>query len=261
MSVSKLTPVVDPIKSPSLTPSSPPSSSRSAAAATKVFIYANPDFYIDALINIFAQTPAFEVVSCVNAGDLCWRQFDQADPEVLMVHGDLITDTYTTFFDKVRRKDDQLKIIVFGHGMDVAFLRRLLRAGIHGYINENMTGEHLLKAITYVKNGGIWAERQVLEALLNSLADLETQAYAKVVQWRDRITNREADVLCRVVQGCSTREISQQLGVSEQSIKMHLGNLFKKFNVANRSQLILSLYQEICPFTSLGELFVRSIKA
>ena len=65
---------------------------------------------------------------------------------------------------------------------------------------------------------------------------------------QDGLTRREAEVLERVLDGMSNKEIAGQLFLSEQGVKMHLGRLFKKFGVANRAQLILIAFRRVCPF-------------
>ena len=56
------------------------------------------------------------------------------------------------------------------------------------------------------------------------------------------------EVLERVLDGMSNKEIAGQLFLSEQGVKMHLGRLFRKFGVANRAQLILIAFRRVCPF-------------
>ncbi len=62
-----------------------------------------------------------------------------------------------------------------------------------------------------------------------------------------------------VLEGLSTRQIANELCLSEQSIKLHLGRLFKKFEVSNRSQLILMAFQRVCPASNLIQLFRKSL--
>ena len=55
-----------------------------------------------------------------------------------------------------------------------------------------------------------------------------------------RITRREEELLGLVREGLSNREIADQLGVEEQTVKNALAVLFGKFSVRNRTQLALS---------------------
>lgn len=57
------------------------------------------------------------------------------------------------------------------------------------------------------------------------------------------LTKREKDVLLLVTQGYNNKEIAQKLTLSEITIKSHIGNLFKKLKVKNRTQAVLIAMQ------------------
>ncbi|WP_108867484.1 response regulator transcription factor [Aquimarina aquimarini] len=52
------------------------------------------------------------------------------------------------------------------------------------------------------------------------------------------ISNREHEVLCKVAEGLSNKEIAHQLYVSENTIKTHVSNLLAKLNAKRRTQAI-----------------------
>ncbi len=57
------------------------------------------------------------------------------------------------------------------------------------------------------------------------------------------LTKREKDVLLLVTQGESNKSIAQKLVLSEVTVKSHLNSIFKKLNVANRTQAVLIAMQ------------------
>ncbi len=60
---------------------------------------------------------------------------------------------------------------------------------------------------------------------------------------RYRLTRRETDVLRRVIDGLKNVEIAEDLGISEQTIKDHLSNIYMKTGVENRMALVRTLMQ------------------
>jgi DNA-binding NarL/FixJ family response regulator len=55
-----------------------------------------------------------------------------------------------------------------------------------------------------------------------------------------RVTQRERQVLQLVVQGCTNKDIAQQLGISDYTARDHVSALLRKTGVKNRAQLIAS---------------------
>ena len=53
------------------------------------------------------------------------------------------------------------------------------------------------------------------------------------------LSDRERDVLAKITEGCSNKDISEQLFISEKTVKNHITKLFEKLGVSNRSQAIV----------------------
>lgn len=149
--------------------------------------------------------------------------------------------------------------MLFGHAFEDSFIRRLIRGGAHGFIDSSMTRETLHNAINEVYSGGYWVSRKVLAQIIYSAVEMERiveqNIRNKVDAIQDDLTRRENDVLKYVLEGLSTREIADTLKLSEQSVKLHLGRLFRKFDVTNRSQLILMAFTRVCPVSNMIKLF------
>jgi DNA-binding CsgD family transcriptional regulator len=82
-----------------------------------------------------------------------------------------------------------------------------------------------------------------------------------VVSLSRRLTNREAEVLSLVMTGLSTSEIAERIFLSHQGVKAHLTTLFRKFEVKNRSQLILRALDEVSPVDSITRLVQDGLQA
>ena len=57
------------------------------------------------------------------------------------------------------------------------------------------------------------------------------------------LTTREIEVLRAVAEGSPNRQIAQQLWLSEQTVKYHLTNLYRKLNVTSRTEAVRSAYE------------------
>lgn len=221
----------------------------------RVFILAKPDFYLDGIIGILSGDPGNQIVACISPGEGCEQKLADTAPEVMLIHHQAIQESLPHFLSQVKQRAPQAKIIIFGQGMTDTYLVQLVRAGADGYINDNMSGKHLLSAIRKVGEGELWVERHILERLVRNSVEIEDIINAAIAALQDVLTKRETEVFRLVLEGLSTKEIAHEMNLSEQSVKLHLGNLFKKFDVTNRAQLILLTFQKVCPVNNVLKLF------
>ncbi len=220
----------------------------------RIFVLANPDFYLEGLLAVLARSADSRVVACVKPGADCWNAFVSAQADVLLIHRQAVLDAPEGFSRHLQHAPN-LKVIVFGHDMPDEFLLKIVRSGAAGYINEKMTGEHLLTAVQKVLEGELWVERRILQRLILRVVELEDIINQAIESIRNVLTKRESKIFRHVLGGLSTKEIAGEMQVSEQSVKLHLGHIFKKFDVSNKQQLILLTFQRVCPVSNVLRLF------
>lgn len=229
----------------------------------RIFVAAKPDFAIDGLLRLMTDKPELKVLACVEPSERCWQTLHEDQPDILLLHSDAVTTPTREFFAKIRHEIPEIRIIIFGHKLPRSFLLEIVMAGVDGYINENMNSEHILKAIQSVMAGRLWVERYLLEEMAASARQMQTFVETSIIEKIDSVradlTARERIVLRFVLEGMATKEIAASMHVSEQGVKLHLSNMFAKFNVTNRSQLILHMYSRVCPVTNMIRLFRMSL--
>jgi len=104
-----------------------------------------------------------------------------------------------------------------------------LRAGARGIVFKRLAMRNLVESIHAVVDGDAWMPPSVQAALLVSMETAETQP----------LTTRERDVVRLVAAGLRNGEIAARLGISELTVKSHLGNVFEKLDCRDRVDLVL----------------------
>jgi DNA-binding NarL/FixJ family response regulator len=127
-----------------------------------------------------------------------------------------------------------IRIIVTGQGNEDDDILRAISAGAKGYLSEESAPDEFKKALREVDSGAVWLPAPVVAAFIE-----RATASARRVQPRDdaKISNREREVLQLLVSGCSNREIANELGIFERTVKAHVGQLLRKVGVSNRIAL------------------------
>ena len=115
---------------------------------------------------------------------------------------------------------------------DLAYVERVIGAGAKGYLTHSVTSAEMQMAIKIVLDGSVWAPRKVLARLLER--GMAEQRKSKKLP---ALTPREKDVLRKLGQGSSNKEIGSELLIDASAVKAHVGRLMRKLGVANRTAL------------------------
>jgi DNA-binding NarL/FixJ family response regulator len=134
----------------------------------------------------------------------------------------------------------QTRIIALSHQPNDEEGIAALRAGARGYCNAYIDPRLLAKAVTTVQNGEAWVGRRLtdrLVALVGQNAPLQVDTDSSIDL--DLLTAREQQIALQIGMGSSNKLIAQRLGITERTVKAHLGSVFAKLGVRDRLQLAL----------------------
>lgn len=116
----------------------------------------------------------------------------------------------------------------------------VLRAGARGYCNVHIDPQLLAKAVDAVQLGEVWVGRRLVDRLVALVGDPTiTRADSDYGVDLDSLTAREQEIALHVGGGYSNKIIAQRLGITERTVKAHLGSVFSKLGVRDRLQLAL----------------------
>lgn len=133
-----------------------------------------------------------------------------------------------------RRARPHLRLIVLGLEEDHDYIQRIIGAGAKGYLPHTAKGSEVRLAIEIVQDGSAWAPRKVLANLLE-LSSTEERRTGSLEE--PKFTQREIQVLRRLVEGHPNRVIAEELGIDVATVKKHVSALMRKVGVNNRIAL------------------------
>lgn len=146
---------------------------------------------------------------------------------------DIIIADISSINHEMLTRHPKAKILLLDTGLKHPdIMATLLSYRIHGVLSLN-TDMHLLKkAIKVVSEGEIWIDNKTIKEFLHN---------AGLMSKPDRIaglTEKEKSIVTHVCRGYKNKDIASSLSMSEQTVKVHLNRIFRKFNVTSRSQLV-----------------------
>jgi two-component system nitrate/nitrite response regulator NarL len=166
---------------------------------------------------------------------------NEADVAVISAH---LKDGVSAGFSSVREiraSSPRTGIIMLLDSIQGSMVVEAFRAGVKGILSREEPFEVLCKCIQAVSQGQVWANSKELHFVVNALA--RTSSVAKIDGQGSRVpsllTKRETGVVRLVAEGLTNRDISQQLNLSEHTVRNYLFRIFNKVGISSRLELAL----------------------
>ncbi|MEP6953255.1 MAG: response regulator transcription factor [Solirubrobacteraceae bacterium] len=132
---------------------------------------------------------------------------------------------------ELRRRGSPARVIVLTSFVDEGRLLPALQAGAAGYLLKDVAPQELARAIRAAHDGEALLDPGVAARLLDAMA----RGGGPVTD----LTARETEVLALIVRGRANKVIARELGISEKTVKAHVGRVLAKLGVADRTQAAL----------------------
>lgn len=119
---------------------------------------------------------------------------------------------------------------------DEEYLFRAIHAGASGYILKSAPHDELLKAIVHIAAGNAYLYPSATKRLISDYIDkIKNGEHAGNFE---SLSDREKDILAKVAQGYSNKEIAEQLFISVKTVESHKSNLMEKLDLKTRPDLV-----------------------
>ncbi len=128
----------------------------------------------------------------------------------------------------MRAQHPEVPALVMSMHEEEIYAERALRAGARGYVMKDAGAEQLLKAIRQVLSGRIYLSDSMSDRAAESLSGRCHRAGESTLV---ALTDREFEVFCLLGKGLSTRQIAQQLHLSQKTVETHRLHLREKLHL------------------------------
>jgi NarL family two-component system response regulator LiaR len=133
---------------------------------------------------------------------------------------------------ELRRQLPDTRVIALTSFLDDERLLPAIEAGAAGYLLKDVEPSELARAVRAAKVGEAMLDPAAAARLVDAVAQGATPAPAT----RDRLTRREQEVLELLASGRSNKRIAFELGISEKTVKAHVGRVLAKLGVSDRTE-------------------------
>ena len=189
-----------------------------------VVIVTDNGFAAEAIRRSFRGASGVRVAGYVDGRHACGAAVAEARPDVVLVDEMTWSANAVARIAEVRRAIPETKIVVLTAEAEASWLADAVRAGADAAIAKTVQPTTLGMLVREIWAGTIHH------------AFAHRRAAAGVDAGHDKLTPRELEILRLVASGASNGLIARQLWVTEQTVKFHLSNVYRKLGVANRTE-------------------------
>jgi len=216
----------------------------------RLMIADDHSIFRDGLKKLIETQPDFTFVGEASNGREAVLRAHELKPDVLTLDLSMPHMSGLDVVAELDRTRSGVRTIMLVASIDRAGTIEALQNGARGIVLKESATELLFKAIRCVMAGQYWVGRDTVSDLVQTLGRLSNGS-GSPARSKFGLTRRELEVLPLVVAGCTNREIAEKQGLSEDTIKHHLTNIFDKTGASNRLELaVFAIHHQLVPSAS-----------
>lgn len=189
----------------------------------RVVIVADSALAAEMVRNGLQYAPSFKVVGYVDGRRSCGDTLAAATPDLVVVDDMDAPRTALQRVAEARAAVPEAKVVLLTGSMEAEWLGEACDAGIHAAVDRGVEVATLGTLVRQIAGGKVFHA-------------FTPPTVAKVSEAVGQLTARELQILRMVASGASNSRIAGELWVTEQTVKFHLSNTYRKLGVANRTE-------------------------
>ncbi len=176
------------------------------------------------LVDIIARDGRFEVITAVSSGTAFLALLDSREFDIAIIGWAMTDMTGGDILAEVKKRRSSVRVIVYTGEPGTDVLRRTIKAGAWGFMSKSDEPEVLLETVSSVSHGRVSFPYVDMDAASHDPLEV--------------LTTRERELLSALADGWTNLQIAARIGISRNTVKYHLKNLYDKLDVNNRAMAV-----------------------
>ena len=192
----------------------------------------------EGLRSLLEVQDGIEVVGEAVDGEAAVREAEARRPDVVLMDLVMPRRDGVGAMRELRRRLPSARVIVLTSFADDDRLLPAVRAGAAGYLLKDADPQEVVRAVRAAHRGEALLDPSVAARLVDAIAE------PPGTEPSERLTPREQQVLALIARGLPNKLIARELGISEKTVKTHVGHVLAKLGVTDRTQAALQAVRE-----------------
>ena len=183
-------------------------------------------------LRVLLDDSEYEVIHEAGGVTEALRLVRQKVPDIVLLDVRLPDGTGIEACRLIKQEFPEVRILMLTSYEDEQAVIEAIGAGASGYLLKQISREGLREAVGKVLRGEAFLDPALAMSVLSSVRKLSRSMIQEEI-----LTKKEKEVILKVAQGKSNRQIAQELYLSEHTVRNHVSSILQKLNLASRVQL------------------------
>ena len=193
-----------------------------------------------ALTLLLEESGQCEVLATVTNAQDALSAARRTSPQVVLLDPELPDVNLSDVVRQMLQAAPRANVVALTGSDDPAYLRQAINAGMTAYLTTAAEPDELISKLVLAAQGHV----MVSGRLATDLSDIARSTTMAASNGGPAVlTSRERDVIELASQGSTNRQIAEKLVVTENTVKVHLRNIYRKLDVQNRHHLTALAHQ------------------
>ncbi len=188
---------------------------------------------LDGIRKALEADGGFDVVGETQNGTEVLAIVSRARPDLVLLDVRMPHMDGLACLDEIHKRFPEIKVVMLSASTSQDLVDAALRRGASAYISKSVDPTDLPSTL-----------RQAIEGNVFSAAKLADDDSGRSGARAAGLTDRETSILSALARGLSNDEIAKELWITQQTVKFHLTNIYRKLGVKNRTEATRLAYQQ-----------------
>ncbi len=185
-------------------------------------------------LHVDADSPRLRVIGEADSQAAAVSEAARLKPDVILLDIRLPDGSGLVACRQILAADNEVKILVLTSVIDDNLVYDAMSSGAHGYLLKEINAQGLCQAIVDVEAGKFILDPTLTTRVLNLVRSGSTTPAGE--NKLAVLSVQERRVIALVAEGKTNKEIAEQMGLSDKTVKNYLSNVFEKLKINRRSQ-------------------------
>jgi DNA-binding NarL/FixJ family response regulator len=206
-------------------------------SAIKIVIVEDLEEVSEGLSEFIRRDPALQLLSTFRTAEAATLELPLLKPDIVIMDINLPGITGIECIRQVKKTGAQMQFMMFTVYENNDQVLEALKAGASGYLLKKTPPLQIIEAVKELYEGGSPMSSSIARKLVTIFQEQPgVNAEAAV------LTPREKEVLECLAKGMLYKEIADQLGISFHTVRQHIGKIYEKLHVQNKTEAINKVY-------------------